>query len=141
MRTVFLVFVGATWLLAAVPAAPHHSFAAEFDVNRPVKLTGTITRIEWTNPHSWLFIDTEDDDGNVQNWAIELISTNGLLRRGWTRDTVNAGDIVDVEGFGARDGTNTGNATTVWTLELSRSVGGLGVGIQTELPSVPAVIE
>ena len=113
MRTVFSVFVGATWLLAAVPAAPHHSFAAEFDVNRPVKLTGTITRIEWTNPHSWLFIDTEDDDGSVQNWAIELISTNGLLRRGWTRDKVKPGDIVNVEGFGARDGTNTGNATTI----------------------------
>ena len=113
MRILFMGFVGATWLLAAVPAAPHPSFAAEFDVNRPVKLTGTITRIEWTNPHSWLFIDTEDDDGNVQNWAIELISTNGLLRRGWTRDKVKAGDIVDVEGFGARDGTNTGNATTV----------------------------
>ena len=113
MRTVFLVFVGATWLLAAVQATPHHSFAAEFDINRPVKLTGTTTRIEWTNPHSWLFIDTEDDDGNVQNWAIELISTTGLLRRGWTRDKVRAGDIGNVEGFGARDGTNTGNATTV----------------------------
>ena len=113
MRVLFMGFVGATWLLAAVPATPHHSFAAEFDINRPVKLTGTITRIEWTNPHSWLFIDTEDDDGNVQNWAIELISTNGLLRRGWTRDKVRAGDIVNVEGFGARDGTNTGNATTV----------------------------
>ena len=113
MKALSMVFVGAAWLLAAVPAAPHHSFAAEFDVTRSVKLTGTITRIEWTNPHSWLFIDTEDDDGSVQNWAIELISTNGLLRRGWTRDKVKPGDIVNVEGFGARDGTNTGNATTV----------------------------
>ena len=109
---VFCVSIGVGLLLQS-SAIAHHSFAAEFDVNRPVKLTGTITRIEWTNPHSWLFIDTEDDDGNIQNWAIELISTNGLLRRGWTRDKVKAGDIIDVEGFGARDGTNTGNATTV----------------------------
>ena len=113
MRALFSVFVGATWLLAAVSAAPHHSFVAEFDVSRPVKLTGTITRIEWTNPHSWLFIDTKDDDSNVQKWAIELVSINTLLRRGWTRDKVKAGDIVNVEGFGARDGTNTGNASTV----------------------------
>ena len=113
MRAVFSVFVGAAWLLAAVPALPHHSFSAEFNVNRPVKLTGTVTRIEWTNPHAWLFIDTEDDDGNVQSWAIELLGINSLLRRGWTRDKVKAGDIVDVEGFGARDGTNTGNASAV----------------------------
>ena len=113
MRAIFSVFLGAAWLLAAVPAVPHHSFTAEFDVNRPIELTGTVTRVEWTNPHAWLFIDVEDDDNNVQSWAIELLGINTLLRRGWTRDKVKAGDIVEVEGFGARDGTNTGNASAV----------------------------
>ena len=113
MKSVFLVFVGAAWLLAAVPAAPHHAFAAEFDINRPVKLTGAVTRIEWTNPHAWVFIDTKDDNGNVQNWAIELVGINDLLRLGWGRDRVNAGDIVNVQGFGARNGTNTANASSV----------------------------
>ena len=113
MRAVFSIFVGAAWLLVAETALSHHSFSAEFDVNRPVKLTGAVTKIEWTNPHAWLFIDTEDDDGNVQSWAIELLGLNTLVRRGWTRDKVKTGDIVNVEGFGARDGSNTGNATTV----------------------------
>ncbi len=113
MKAMFSVFVGMAWLLAAAPAAPHHSFAAEFDINRIVKLTGTVTRFEWTNPHAWLFIDTKDNDGSVQNWAIELVGVNRLFRLGWTRDKVKAGDIVNVEGFGARDGTNTGNASAV----------------------------
>lgn len=116
MRAVFSIIVGAAWLLLAESALPHHSFSAEFDVNRPVKLTGAVTKIEWTNPHAWLFIDTEDDDGNVQSWAIELLGLNTLFRRGWTRDKVKSGDIVNVEGFGSRDGTNTANASTV-TLE------------------------
>ena len=101
------------WLLAAVPAAPHHSFSAEFDVTRPIQLTGTVTSVEWTNPHAWLFMDVEDGDGNVENWAIELLGINSLFRRGWTRDRVQSGDMVEVAGFGARDGSNTGNASMV----------------------------
>lgn len=113
MKSVFSSFIGAAALLAAVPALSHHSFAAEFDVNRPVKFTGTVTKLEWTNPHAWIFIDTKDDSGKVQNWAVELVGINDLLRRGWGRDRVKQGDIINVDGFGAKNGTNTANAASV----------------------------
>jgi hypothetical protein len=113
MKRVFFGFVGAAWCFASVSVAAHHAFSAEFDINKPVKLTGPVTKIEWTNPHAWLFIDAKDDTGSVHNWAIELVGINDLLRLGWGRDRVKIGDAISVVGFGARNGTNTANAASV----------------------------
>jgi hypothetical protein len=98
---------------AAMPAVAHHSFAAEFDAASPIDLTGTVTKVEWANPHTFFYIDVTNATGDVENWALEMGSPNGLMRRGWTRDSMKIGDTVTVTGSRAKDGSFKGNARSV----------------------------
>lgn len=107
------VLLGVGLLLAVRPVVAHHAFAAEFDADKPVTLTGTVTKVEWTNPHTWFYIDVKDQTGKVANWGLEMGSPNGLMRNGWTRNSMKIGHEVTVEASRARDGSNHANARVV----------------------------
>lgn len=113
MRTRLAILMCMASIAASGRALAHHSFAATFDENKPVKLTGTVTKVEWTNPHIWFFIDVKNPDGTVTNWGLEMGSPTALLRAGWKRDSMKPGEVVAVEARQARDGSNNANAQAV----------------------------
>lgn len=109
--------------VAVAPLRAHHSFAAEYDSKKPVSLKGTVTKVDWTNPHVYFYIDVTEDSGKITNWAFEMGPPNGLQRSGWTRNTMKVGDVVMVEGTMAKDGTNQGNARSVTMANTGRKLG------------------
>jgi uncharacterized protein DUF6152 len=105
--------VGAVVWMTAAPAVAHHSFSAEFDITKVIKLTGKVTSMRWSNPHAWIYVDVQGDDGKVVNWAFETATANGLYRRGWRKEDLEPGTVVTVEGYLARNGTPTANASRI----------------------------
>src|SRR5277367_5730505 len=119
-----LLTIGLSLVLAGTPLLAHHSFAAEYDAKKPIKLKGIITKVVWMNPHVYFYVDVEDDKGNITNWAFEMGPPNGLQRAGWTRNTMKIGDEVVVEGSLAKDGTNQANARSVTMANTGKKLGG-----------------
>ena len=100
-------------LCAAVPVMAHHSFAAEFDIDKTISLSGTVTKVLWNNPHVWIFMNGKDEKGNAGDWGFELGGPNSLLRAGWTRDAVKVGDRLTIDGYRAKDGSRLANARLI----------------------------
>lgn len=134
--TLFRVVAGAALLLAAAaPVIAHHSFAAEFDANKPVTIKGRVVKMEWINPHSWLHIDATGPDGTVKRWMIEGGAPNALFRRGWNKNSLPVGIEITVEGFQAKDGSNRANGRDITFPDGTKlSVGSLGIGAPDESP-------
>lgn len=136
MRMALAVVVASSGLLVgAATASAHHAFAAEFDGNKPVQLKGTVTRVEWINPHTWIHIDVKKPDGTVEKWSIEGGTPNTLLRRGLKRDTLPPGVEVIVDGYQAKDGSKKANGRDV-TFADGRKLfmGSSGTGAPAERP-------
>ena len=121
-RTLGLMVLGLS-LAPVTPSLAHHSFAAEYDSKKPVTLKGTVTKVDWTNPHVYFYLDVTDDSGAITNWALEMGPPNGLQRSGWTRNTMHVGDVVIVAGTMAKDGAKQANARSVTLASTGKKLG------------------
>jgi len=130
-----VAFVGVAVLVAAMPVMAHHSFAAEYDATKPVKMTGTVTQMEWINPHAWIHMDVKKPDGKVENWMVEAGAPNALLRRGFNKQSLLPGTVITVEGYQAKDGAMRANGRDI-TYQDGRKlfVGSSGTGAPDERP-------
>ena len=135
-KTLSTIVAGTFLLLASSgPLMAHHSFAAEFDARRPVKLRGTVTKMEWVNPHSWIHIDVKNPDGSISKWMIEAGAPNSLIRRGWNKNSLPPGMEILVEGYQAKDGQLRANGRDVTFPDGSKLfVGSSGIGAPDERP-------
>jgi len=130
-----VVAYAALLIAAAVPVLAHHSFAAEFDANKPVTIKGMVSKVEWTNPHSWIHIEVKGPDGKVETWAVEGGAPNALIRRGWTKNSVPVGVEIIVEGFQAKDGSFRANGRDITFPDGKRLfIGSEGTGAPDEKP-------
>ena len=118
------IALAAGLLSVGIPLAAHHSFAAEYDGTKPITLKGKVNRMEWVNPHSWVYVDVTDATGKVTTWSCETAPPNGLYRQGWRKTSLKAGDDVTIEGFLAKDGTPTMNARSVTMVDGRRMFAG-----------------
>ena len=135
MRKILGVVAGALLTAAALPVLAHHSFAAEFDANKPVKLEGVVTKMEWINPHSWIHIDVKTPSGETQQWMIEGGAPNALIRRGWNRNSLPTGSKISVQGFQAKDGSFRANGRDITFADGTKLfVGSSGTGAPDERP-------
>jgi hypothetical protein len=139
MKTLVRFMLIATVLLPFAPrASAHHSFAAEYDADKPVTLTGSVTKMAWINPHSWIYIDVKKTDGTVENWAVEAGPPGTLVRAGFTKDSLAAGTVIKVNGYRAKDGALRANGRDI-TLPDGRLlfVGGSSPGAPKDFPGTP----
>jgi hypothetical protein len=122
-----LLFAATAMIIVAMPIIAHHSFAAEFDASQALRVTGALTKIEWTNPHSYFYIDVKDENGNISKWSCEAGSPGALSRRGFKRGDIKLGDTIIVDGYRAKDGSRLMDARRV-TLPDGRIVSGASAG-------------